>query len=144
MIRVCFHGAESTGKSVLARRLEARFGWPWVPEYGREYAEAHPHYGWQTNMGYGTAEHLAALREHGPSPLHRRQHLTRRRPANVIPAGHRAFRLQHLKHVRTRQRRERLNLGQRKLGQIHALRLRRLDRPGHGFVGIAERQTLLD
>jgi ribonuclease HII len=23
-------------------------------------------------MGYGTAEHLKALREHGPSPLHRR------------------------------------------------------------------------
>ena len=41
MIRVCFHGAESTGKSVLAERLRARFGWPWVPEYGREYAEAH-------------------------------------------------------------------------------------------------------
>ena len=38
----------------------------------REYAEAHPHYGWHTNMGYGTAEHLAALREYGPSPLHRR------------------------------------------------------------------------
>ncbi len=38
----------------------------------REYARAHPHYGWDTNMGYGTAEHLAALREHGPSPLHRR------------------------------------------------------------------------
>lgn len=38
----------------------------------REYAEAHPHYGWQTNMGYGTAEHLAALRQHGPTPLHRR------------------------------------------------------------------------
>lgn len=40
MISVCFHGAESTGKSVLARRLEQRFGWPWVPEYGRDYAEA--------------------------------------------------------------------------------------------------------
>jgi len=38
----------------------------------REYAMAHPHYGWETNMGYGTAEHLAALRKHGPSPLHRR------------------------------------------------------------------------
>ena len=38
----------------------------------REYARAHPHYGWETNMGYGTAEHLAALRKHGPSPLHRR------------------------------------------------------------------------
>ncbi len=38
----------------------------------RSHARAHPHYGWERNMGYGTAEHLAALREHGPSPLHRR------------------------------------------------------------------------
>jgi ribonuclease HII len=38
----------------------------------RAYAEVHPHYGWERNMGYGTAEHLKALREHGPSPLHRR------------------------------------------------------------------------
>ena len=38
----------------------------------RDYALAHPHYGWDRNMGYGTAEHLAALREHGPCPLHRR------------------------------------------------------------------------
>ncbi len=32
----------------------------------------HPHYGWETNKGYGSAKHLAALREHGPTPLHRR------------------------------------------------------------------------
>ena len=38
----------------------------------RDYAVAHPHYGWDRNMGYGTPEHLAALREHGASPLHRR------------------------------------------------------------------------
>lgn len=38
----------------------------------REYHRAHPHYGWATNMGYGTPEHLSALREHGPTPLHRR------------------------------------------------------------------------
>lgn len=38
----------------------------------REYALEHPHFGWETNKGYGTAEHLAALRKHGPSPLHRR------------------------------------------------------------------------
>jgi ribonuclease HII len=38
----------------------------------REAALDHPHYGWERNMGYGTAEHLAALRRHGPSPLHRR------------------------------------------------------------------------
>lgn len=40
MITLCFHGAESTGKSVLARALSARFGWPWVPEFGRDYCEA--------------------------------------------------------------------------------------------------------
>lgn len=41
VIRVCFHGAESTGKSYLARKLEAEQGIPWVPEYGRDYAEVH-------------------------------------------------------------------------------------------------------
>ncbi len=41
MIRVCFHGAESTGKSVLSERLHRRFGWPVVAEYGRNYAETH-------------------------------------------------------------------------------------------------------
>ncbi|WP_095011401.1 AAA family ATPase [Tsuneonella mangrovi] len=39
MIRVCFHGAESTGKSVLAKTLAADLGCPLVPEYGRTYAE---------------------------------------------------------------------------------------------------------
>ena len=38
----------------------------------REYALAHPHYGWERNAGYGTPEHLEALRRHGPTPLHRR------------------------------------------------------------------------
>lgn len=32
----------------------------------------HPHYGFDRHKGYGTPEHLSALREHGPSPLHRR------------------------------------------------------------------------
>jgi len=35
-------------------------------------AADHPHYGWESNKGYGSAKHLAALREHGPTPLHRR------------------------------------------------------------------------
>lgn len=30
-----------------------------------------PAFGWERNMGYGTAQHLAALRQHGPTPLHR-------------------------------------------------------------------------
>ena len=41
MIRLCFHGAESTGKSVLIEKLSRELGLPWVPEYGRAYAEQH-------------------------------------------------------------------------------------------------------
>ena len=39
MIRICFHGAESTGKSVLAEQLSRELGCTWVPEYGRTYCE---------------------------------------------------------------------------------------------------------
>ncbi len=31
-----------------------------------------PEYGFARNKGYGTAEHIAALREYGPTPIHRR------------------------------------------------------------------------
>lgn len=41
VIRICFHGAESTGKSVLADKLARELGLPWVPEYGRTYCEEH-------------------------------------------------------------------------------------------------------
>jgi len=36
------------------------------------HAESHPQYGWHSNKGYGAPDHLRALREHGPCPLHRR------------------------------------------------------------------------
>ena len=38
----------------------------------RDAADRFPHYGWERNAGYGTPQHLEALRTHGPSPLHRR------------------------------------------------------------------------
>jgi ribonuclease HII len=34
--------------------------------------DAHPHYGWISNKGYGTPEHLSALNQHGPCAHHRR------------------------------------------------------------------------
>jgi ribonuclease HII len=37
-----------------------------------EAARAHPQYGWERNKGYGSKEHMEALRTHGPTPLHRR------------------------------------------------------------------------
>jgi ribonuclease HII len=44
----------------------------WRDRLMLEAAAAYPHYGWERNKGYGTAEHMEALRRHGPSPLHRR------------------------------------------------------------------------
>ena len=41
----------------------------------RDYALQYPEYGFEHNMGYGTAEHIAALRAHGPTPAHRRTFL---------------------------------------------------------------------
>ena len=35
-------------------------------------AERYPYYGWERNKGYPSAEHKQALREYGPTPLHRR------------------------------------------------------------------------
>ena len=39
VIRICFHGAESTGKTLLARKLGEEWHCPVVREYGRTYAE---------------------------------------------------------------------------------------------------------
>ena len=38
----------------------------------RELDEQYPQYGLARNKGYGTAEHIAALKEYGPCPAHRR------------------------------------------------------------------------
>ena len=50
--------------SILAKEYRDRL----MAEAARE----HPHYGWERNKGYGSKEHMEALRTHGPSPLHRR------------------------------------------------------------------------
>ncbi|MDD3305860.1 MAG: ribonuclease HII [Acetobacterium sp.] len=36
------------------------------------YHEQYPEYGFDHNMGYGTAEHIKALQKYGPTPIHRR------------------------------------------------------------------------
>jgi ribonuclease HII len=38
----------------------------------REFDQIYPAYGLASHKGYSTPQHLAALREHGPTPLHRR------------------------------------------------------------------------
>ena len=50
--------------SILAKVHRDR----WCAEFDLQY----PHYGFAGHKGYGTAAHLAALREHGACPQHRR------------------------------------------------------------------------
>ncbi|MFO0971573.1 MAG: ribonuclease HII [Candidatus Saccharimonadales bacterium] len=40
-------------------------------EYMAKIAEKYPLYGFEKHVGYGTKQHLAALREHGILPIHR-------------------------------------------------------------------------
>ncbi|SFE39413.1 ribonuclease HII [Alteribacillus iranensis] len=40
-------------------------------QYMIELAEKYPEYGFEQHMGYGTKEHLEALRKYGPTPEHR-------------------------------------------------------------------------
>lgn len=37
-----------------------------------DYAKLMPEYGFDSNKGYGSAEHIAALKKFGPTPIHRR------------------------------------------------------------------------
>lgn len=37
-----------------------------------EYDKIMPEYGFASNKGYGSAEHIAALKKYGPTPIHRR------------------------------------------------------------------------
>jgi len=55
--------ASIAAASILAKVERDRMISAWDPVF--------PMYGLASNKGYGTAHHVAALREHGPSPLHR-------------------------------------------------------------------------
>ena len=37
-----------------------------------EYDRLYPQYGFASNKGYGSAEHIAAIKEYGPTPIHRK------------------------------------------------------------------------
>lgn len=41
----------------------------------REWDEVYPQYGFAKHKGYGTAQHIQAIREYGPCPLHRKSFL---------------------------------------------------------------------
>lgn len=56
--------ASIAAASIIAKVTRDRM----MEDFDRQY----PQYGFAKNKGYGTAEHLAALRQYGPCPIHRR------------------------------------------------------------------------
>lgn len=64
--------------SVLAKATRDRM----MHELGAEF----PHYGWQKNMGYGTADHRRAISLHGPCPHHRKLFIRKIYGTNAIAA----------------------------------------------------------
>lgn len=62
-------GGDAIEPAISAASIVAK---EWRDRIMRDAARHHPHYGWDRNKGYPTKDHLLALREHGPSPLHRR------------------------------------------------------------------------
>jgi ribonuclease HII len=50
-----------------------------------QYAEKYPEYGFDRHKGYGTAEHMVALKKHGPCPIHRKSFAPVRELLNPSP-----------------------------------------------------------
>ena len=65
--RTVVHG-DATYASIAAASVLAK---TYRDEFMRELAAEYPAYGWERNMGYPTAEHIAAIRTHGYTPWHR-------------------------------------------------------------------------
>lgn len=43
----------------------------------REWDKVYPEYGFASHKGYGTAKHIAAIKEFGPCPIHRKTFITK-------------------------------------------------------------------
>jgi len=61
-------GGDAASYSIAAASIFAKVT---RDRYMASLAQTFPGYGWETNRGYGSREHLAALRRLGPTPHHR-------------------------------------------------------------------------
>lgn len=60
---------DSKSNSIAAASIVAKV---FRDELMNDYAKVYPQYDFEHNAGYGTAKHLAALKEFGATPIHRR------------------------------------------------------------------------
>ncbi|PKM61488.1 MAG: ribonuclease HII [Firmicutes bacterium HGW-Firmicutes-4] len=66
--KAIIHG-DATSYSIAAASIVAKV---YRDNLMQIYHEEYPEYGFDHNMGYGTAEHIRALHKYGPTPIHRR------------------------------------------------------------------------
>jgi ribonuclease HII len=72
----CIPGGDAKSMSIAAASIIAKVTRDRIMS---EYDSVYPQYGFARHKGYGTKRHIAALKEHGPSPIHRRSF----RPINI-------------------------------------------------------------
>jgi ribonuclease HII len=68
----CINKGDATYRNIAAASIIAK---TYHDDYIRDLVAENPEYekyGWLSNMGYGTAAHIRAIREHGLTPIHRR------------------------------------------------------------------------
>ena len=61
-------GGDNKYTSIAAASILAKTGRDLIM---KELNEGNEPYGWNSNKGYGTAAHIKAIKEHGPTPQHR-------------------------------------------------------------------------
>ena len=64
----CLKKGDQISRSISAASVVAKV---YRDRIMRSYHEMYPGYGFDTNKGYGTRAHLAALRKYGTCPVHR-------------------------------------------------------------------------
>jgi len=62
-------GGDASDRAIMAASILAKVA---RDRRMRELHDQYPEYGFDRHKGYGSPQHLAALREHGPCPQHRR------------------------------------------------------------------------
>lgn len=70
--KAIIHG-DATSYSIAAASIVAKV---YRDNLMQIYHEQYPEYGFDHNMGYGTAEHIKALQKFGPTPIHRKSFIT--------------------------------------------------------------------
>lgn len=64
----CLVGGDDRSMSIAAASIIAKV---YRDEWMIDLHEKYPHYGWDTNVGYPTAQHFEGLQEHGATKWHR-------------------------------------------------------------------------